>query len=138
MIFARPSRRPLGFDMTPMIDVVLQLIIFFMFTNQFGQLTRTEVILPEEPGEQEVAPAKPDLVIDINREGLLLVDSRQVSIEEAAQIAAAEVERVGGDGSSVDVLIRADRDAGASVLNRLAGELAKAGVRRWKLATSAP
>ncbi|MCH8037092.1 MAG: biopolymer transporter ExbD, partial [Proteobacteria bacterium] len=43
--------------MTPMIDVVFQLMIFFMYTAQFAQVTRTAIDLPDEAGEEQVAHA---------------------------------------------------------------------------------
>ena len=44
---ARQRRRSVAVDITPMIDVVFLLIIFFMTTAQFAQLTKAEVDLPQ-------------------------------------------------------------------------------------------
>ena len=52
MNFQREQSRTAAFDLTPMIDVVLQLIIiFFMYTTQFAQVMRSELDLPQETGE---------------------------------------------------------------------------------------
>ncbi|MEM1185568.1 MAG: biopolymer transporter ExbD [Planctomycetota bacterium] len=134
----RPVRRktPLrAFDMTPMIDVVLQLIIFFMFTSQFGQVTRSEVDLPEERGEGETT-LRPSLVIDITAEGAFLVEARPMDIDRVTRLAAAEVERAGGRADAIDILVRADKDTPAARLNELALRLSEVGVRRWRLGTS--
>jgi biopolymer transport protein ExbD len=136
----RPLARPASirtFDMTPMIDVVLQLIIFFMFTSQFGQVTRSEVELPRERGEEEEAAAdRPTLVIDISSEGVFLVEARPMPLERVVGLVGAEVARSGGRADRVDLLIRADRRATATRLNQLANALSEIGVRRWSLGTS--
>ncbi len=137
----KPSRRTaLAFaepDLTPMIDVVLQLIIFFMFTNQFGQLAHTAVDLPKEAGEQSRDAAKPSLVIDIEANGGLRLDGRPLQHESLLRVLAREIDRAQGDATRVDVLVRADRAAPAAHLNRLAEDFAARGVRRWRLATEA-
>lgn len=134
MLRARRRRTKIGaFDLTPMIDVVLQLIIFFMFTSQFGQVSRTVVDLPQEEGEQE-SEDKPSLVIDITLEGAYIVDARPLSFDRVIAVVRAEVDRY-PDPAAMTVLIRPDRRATAGAINRLADEFARLGVRRWAIAT---
>jgi biopolymer transport protein ExbD len=136
MIRRRRSRaRVRGFDLTPMIDVVLQLIIFFMFTSQFGQISRTSVDLPIEPGEK-LPETRPSLVIDISKEGGYTVDARPMAFDRVVALVEREAERSGG-AAGVVILVRPDRAASAGALNRLADELARIGVRRWSIATRA-
>jgi len=134
----RTSRgdRVRGFDMTPMIDVVFQLIIFFLFTSQFGQITRTEVDLPKEAGIDQPAKERPTFVIDITAEGDLRLEGDPITFTRLEGAVAREVERVGGDGEQIKVLIRPDRGARAGHLNRLAESLARLGVRRWSIGTA--
>lgn len=134
----RRPRSGAGFDMTPMIDVVMQLLIFFMFTNQLAAMARSPVDLPKEQGEKDQAAAKkPSMVIDVRADGMLLVDSRQVSRAELTQVIVAEVARA-GDAGSLEVLVRADQTAPARYLNDVARELVRHGVRKWKLGTQEP
>lgn len=124
-----------GFDLTPMIDVVLQLIIFFMFTSQFGRISRTTVDLPVEPGEK--APeVLPSLVIDITSTGAYVIDERQLAFDRVLAVVGREIDRHGSP-EQVVILIRPDRTATAGSLNRLADEMARLGVRRWSIATQA-
>jgi biopolymer transport protein ExbD len=133
----RPKKRKTSvgvFDLTPMIDVVLQLIIFFMFTSQFGQVSRTDVDLPNEPGEEERAEDKPTLIIDITLEGAYVIDARPLPFDRVLAIVEREADRF-ADPSAMTVLIRPDKRAAASAINRLADEFARLGVRRWAIAT---
>lgn len=59
-----------SFDLTPMIDVILLLIIFFMLSSQFATSELRPVDLPHQEGAappSESASAK--LVIDVDRAG---------------------------------------------------------------------
>lgn len=125
-----------GWDMTPMIDVVLQLIIFFMFTSQFGSAIRTEVELPPEAGEQSDAVERGAIVIDIAADGTISVEARPMTAESAAIVVARELDRADGDPSKVPVIVRADRRGAASSLNALAQALSDTGLRSWRLATA--
>lgn len=133
----RRARSGTSFDMTPMIDVVMQLLIFFMFTNQLAALVRSPVDLPREQGEEEKAMQKPSMVIDVRSDGMLLVDSHEVTRDELTQLIKAEVART-GDAGAVDVLVRADQTGPARYLNDVARELVRHGVRRWRLGTQEP
>ncbi len=132
----RPRKRARGigvFDLTPMIDVVLQLIIFFMFTSQFGQVSRTTVDLPQEQGEDQSEDA-PTLVIDITLEGAYVIDARPLPFDRVLAIVQREADRF-ADPAAMTVLIRPDKRAASGAINRLADEFARLGVRRWAIAT---
>ena len=138
IIRPRDTRRPFGFDMTPMIDVVLQLIIFFLFTSQLSQVARSPIDLPEEPGEAQKAASPGTIVIDVTFEGVYLIDGQERSLEDIARLVSLEQTAAETRGGSVDLLIRADRSAPAAHINALANRLSSAGIRRWNLGTNKP
>jgi biopolymer transport protein ExbD len=125
------------FDMTPMIDVVLQLIIFFMYTSTFSEMVRTPVDLPEEPGEEIEKFNTDALVVDVRTDGTILVQGVVLTLEELRKIVGGELIR-GGEGSHLEIVLRPDRDAPSSHINAIAGELASLGVRDWRIATVVP
>jgi len=70
-------------NLTPMIDVLFLLIIFFMVATTFGDLERNmELQVPEvaEAGDS-VRPAKP-LVINVFADGTYDLDAQPVTLEE--------------------------------------------------------
>jgi len=130
-----PDASDASFDLTPMIDVILLLIIFFMLSSQFATSELRPVDLPRQEGEapmSESASAK--LVIDMDRDGNFSVLGEPV---EAAQVAGriAAVQRETGTRHS-GVVVRADRAAPASALNRLAERLAEARIGNWSIAVA--
>lgn len=128
------SGHMLNVDLTPMIDVVFQLIIFFMFTSQFGELRRTDIDLPKEQGEEETEKQQASMIIDLTLDGQYLFESKPMSLIEIERIAATGVASQ-PEGEPFDVLVRPDRNASAVHLDRLLMRLSGVGVRRWKLAT---
>ncbi len=131
------SRHMIAVDLTSMIDVVFQLIIFFMFTSQFGELRRTEIDLPRQPGDDAEVRHEPAMIIDLTNDGTYFVESIETSLIEIERLTRAGVLSQ-DDGDPFDVLIRPDRNASAAHLDRLLLRLSNTGVQRWKLATVSP
>jgi len=121
-------------DLTPMIDVVFQLIIFFMVTSHLGELRRTPIDLPRERGSGHDVEQDAAMIVDIDAEGRYLSESRVMTLDELDRVARNGIERA-GDSAAFDVLIRPDKDTPAVFLDRLLTRLARAGVVRWKMGT---
>lgn len=129
------TRGDASFDLTPMIDVLLLLIVFFMLTSQFSRSEQMPLHLPGEQGDHAVDEQKPmELIIDMDRNGGLYVQGREVRLDGLPAllgVASAEVK-----GARPVVVVRADRAAPARFLNRLGQELVRLGVTMWKLGTA--
>lgn len=130
------NERILDVDLTPMIDVVFLLIVFFMTTAQFAKLTKADIDLPREQGETEQASTTSSVVVNVTASGELIVDGDAYSMDRVVAMVRVELRRAGGDASAFDLLIRADMAAPASIVNALADRLVEAGVRSWRLGTS--
>jgi biopolymer transport protein ExbD len=121
------------FDLTPMIDVILLLIIFFTLTSQFAKTQQSPMDLPKEKGEKDKGAAPSSIVIDLAKDGTFSVLGSPAELPDLVSMVRGEVARL---GSGLDLVIRADRACPAAHLNRLAEALASAGVRDWRLATA--
>jgi biopolymer transport protein ExbD len=121
------------FDLTPMIDVVLLLIIFFTLTSQFARSEARPMDLPREPGQAVVSTAKASLLIDVERDGSLFLLGSKGTIEDVERSILSARNR----NQTLSVEVRADRAAPAAALNQIARALAKGGVTEWSLATAA-
>lgn len=134
MKFSNPEHEETAeFDLTPMIDVVMLLIIFFAFTSQFTRTLDTPVDLPREVGDTTAPTAPRSIVIDLTREGRTIIMGRAFDADWLVQTVSEDLRRAGGP-EFVDIIVRADRACPAVHLNALAGTLSRAGVRTWKLA----
>ncbi len=122
-----------------MIDVVFLLIIFFMTTAQVAQLTRTEIDLPLEPGEQRATPDEAGLVINLTGEGEMIVASRTIDLAGLEGIVRGELSKnPQKPAHELKLLLRADRNAAAAHLNRVVEMIESLGVGAARLATEVP
>ncbi len=134
MKFGRPRlATEASFDLTPMIDVVLLLIIFFTLTSQFAKTQLEALDLPKEKGAKAESAQQATIFIDLRADGRVSVMGTQTDVPSVAKMVQGEVLRV---GDRLDLVIRAERKCPSQHLNRLADALAGVGVRNWKLATA--
>ncbi len=135
MIVSRPEHaKEATFDLTPMIDVVLLLIIFFSLTSQFSETQRTPVDLPREKGDAPANSESASIVIDVSASGDLTVLGERVDLGQLGDRLARDLQ--GRSAEEMSVVIRADRRCVASNLDGVVRALARAGVQRWNLATA--
>jgi biopolymer transport protein ExbD len=126
-------------EITPMIDVVFLLIIFFMTTARFAKDTRAELDLPQERGEQQETAEEAGLVVNVTAEGTIIVAQQEVSLDDLEQIVTAEVARMQGrKAEAAKLMIRADRNAPSDRLNLVIARLQRLGVGAARLATEVP
>jgi len=72
MNFSRRNRKPIEITLTPMIDVVFLLLIFFMVTTTFSQQSELKINLPEAKGEESEV-VKKMIILTINADGLYFI-----------------------------------------------------------------
>ena len=100
--------RPVEFNVTPLIDVVFLLIIFFLVSSHLAQQeTQVELALPAAASGREIAESKiARVTINLLRGGELLLGSESVEVEQVSRRLEVERRRTSGD---LEVRIRADR-----------------------------
>ena len=70
-------------NLTPMIDVVFLLIIFFMVGTQFAQRERQfDIQLPTVSDAQPLTSRPDDLIINVLKDGTIIFQGQAISIEE--------------------------------------------------------
>ncbi|MCK4873957.1 MAG: biopolymer transporter ExbD [Phycisphaerales bacterium] len=126
-------RRKVGIDITPLIDVVFLLIIFFMTTAQFVKMTQADLDLPKQAGDEEVTDERSELVINISQDGMYIVDGRSASLETVVRKVAFELAYTRAENERIRIMIRADRRAHTGSLNSLIAELSELGVRNTSI-----
>ena len=124
-------------EMTPMIDIVFLLIIFFMVAAQFAQQAKVDVALPKEDGEQEASTQGSLLIVNIRANGEIVLDESKgvITLLELD----AEIDTIKDNGLLwEDITIRADKDASTEILNDVLSLLSKHGLKATKIATEIP
>jgi len=92
-------------DLTPMIDVVFLLIIFFMVATSFAEMERDiELELPEVASAKALTDAPKQRVVTVSAAGQVKLDSSEVSLSElTTKLSAARQEY-----PELSVVIRGD------------------------------
>ena len=136
MQFRRQKNQELNVNLTPLIDVVFLLLIFFMVSTTFTRETRLNLDLPEASGEPASSVIE-QIDIVINAEGQYLVNDKALvnnqltTLKQALQLASE------GD-FTVPLVISADaRTPHQAVISAMdaAGQL---GFSRLSLTTREP
>ena len=104
---ARIRRDLAELDMTPMIDVVFQLIIFFIVTIQMEKEYNRDIEMEDSPHGPEIKGKQNTLTIEveINRFGWISIHGAQLSRQMLRDIMVNRYNRYG----EFPVLIRADK-----------------------------
>lgn len=103
----RPHRKKtIEVDITPLIDVVFLLLIFFMVSTTFDRETQIEVELPEAAGEEAQTTADM-LDITIDASGTFYVNQQEVINTEIETLKKAII-KAAGEKKDLPVIINAD------------------------------
>ena len=115
-------------DITPLVDVVLLLLIFFMLTSSFITPVGVPVDLPESSAAEP--QEKGNLVIVISEEGELFIDDEPVSWDACRQRLASSLL------ASPDkvLILEADRQTRHGVVVRLMSLARELGWKRMAIA----
>jgi biopolymer transport protein ExbD len=126
-------RSGIGFNMTPMIDVVFQLIIFFLVSSHLAkQDAQLKLDLPEATsGRDQVDDQTKRLTLNVLSNGSLKISGRSVSPSELEPLfRQASAEHQG----KIEVRIRTDREASYAAVEPILLACAKANVWDVKFA----
>lgn len=109
MQFKRQERSKLTVDITPLIDVVFLLLIFFMVSTTFTEKTELTIDLPEAKGQQQMQAADAVEVI-IDAEGKYSVNGQRLINDDFDTLKSA-VGQIVQQNTKRAFLITADANA---------------------------
>jgi len=128
----RHSRRQSGvvaeINMTPLVDMVFILLIFFIVTASFVKETGVDVSRPS--AKTAVKKELANILISITSNGEVWMDKRQVD----RRAVRANVERMHAENPEGSVIILADKDAKTGLLIEVMDQARLAGVANVSIA----
>lgn len=123
-------------NLTPLIDVVFILLLFFMVSTTFQRESEINVELPEASADPvEERDELLELVIDA--QGHYFIGEQQVVNTELETLKQA-IQKFLGERSELPVVIRADRQTPYESVVRAMDATAQLGLVQMSLATSQP
>ena len=123
----KPVRR-YGFNMTPMIDVLFLLIIFFLVSSHLAkQESQVELKLPvAQSGDDDIPRDVPRITVNVKPDGQWLVRGAVVETERLPDLLQAAQQAQ--PDSPIEVRIRGSRQAPYSAVEPIMVACTKAGI----------
>ncbi|MCL1125395.1 ExbD/TolR family protein [Shewanella surugensis] len=109
-------------DMTPMLDIVFIMLIFFIVTTSFVKPSGLDYNKPE--ASQATKKPSANIFIGVSKTGVIMMENRQVDIERVT----ANVERMLAESPEAAVLIQADKEAKHGLVIKVLDNVKKAGI----------
>jgi biopolymer transport protein ExbD len=118
-----------GIDLAPMLDFVLNLLIFFIIITSFVKQTGVKVVKPDaETAEHRDSG---NILIAIRPNGEIWMDRKKVSLPEVR----ATIERMHAERPEDTVVIDADKDSETGVMTKVMDQVKAGGITTVSVAT---
>ena len=129
----QPRTFGLRFNITPLIDIVFLLIIFFLVSSHFSRSeTHEQIELPEAAGgTDDDSGSQNRLTITVRDDGSLFVSGRRI---DGRQLQSRIVDLSRDPGSRPEVRIRGDRDVPYRQIEPIMLECVRLGISNVKTA----
>ncbi|MCE8015679.1 biopolymer transporter ExbD [Halomonas sp. MCCC 1A17488] len=129
MKFTRRRRDPVEVNLTPLIDVVFLLLIFFMVSTTFETRQALELTLPESTAgvDLEVSP----VTLTVTAQGGYRLGEREFDADELGEALSTEAEQARLHG----LVIEADARAVHADVVRALDQAGGLGIRQVRIAT---
>ncbi len=107
----RPHRKePPEVNLTPLIDVVFLLLIFFMVSTTFQKESQIKIELPEAQTQSAVKALPNVLDITIDADGRFFINQREV-VSTDIDVVKQAIAKAVGDKKDIPVVITGDANA---------------------------
>ncbi|PKM36808.1 MAG: biopolymer transporter ExbD [Gammaproteobacteria bacterium HGW-Gammaproteobacteria-10] len=116
-------------DMTPMLDIVFIMLIFFIVTTSFVKESGIDVNRPTAQTAEKKEQAH--IIVSIKANGEIWIDKRSVDVRAVR----ANVARLQAENPLGSVIIAADRDTKTHVLVQVMDQIRLAGITNAAIAT---
>lgn len=121
-------------DMTPMLDIVFIMLIFFIVTTSFVKEKSIDVSRPDDNKNKTATPSK-HIAIQIDATGMIVMNGRQVDIRRVT----ANVQTILAEKDSDTAIIRAHKHTSHGRVVEVMDQVKEAGIEKLSiLATPDP
>lgn len=132
----RPERSDerVDINLTPLIDVVFLLLIFFMVSTTFDRHAKLKVELPEASAKKEQQQTEEPLVLSIDAKGNYFINDRQV-VNTTLETLKTALQKSIADRKDVALVLRADAKTPHQSVVRAMDAASQLGLTRLSIAT---
>ncbi|MCC9602063.1 biopolymer transporter ExbD [Stieleria sp. JC731] len=125
------SNEDVTINLTPMIDVVFLLVIFFMVGSKFSESESSiDVSVPAVGAASPMSRVPDDRIVSLTREGQLLLNDQPVTKEQLVEQLSNEFAQY----PALNVIVRADSDTSIQDYASIALLVRQTGVKKIAMA----
>jgi biopolymer transport protein ExbD len=117
-------------DMTPMLDIVFIMLIFFIVTTSFVKESGISVNTPKAQTASRQDQA--NIFIAITRDGEVWIDKRPIDVRAVRSVVA----RLHAENPTGSVVIQSDRDSATHTLVEVMDQVRLAGIEKIAIAAN--
>jgi biopolymer transport protein ExbD len=128
----QPESEETGIDLAPMLDFVMNLLIFFLITTSFVKEAGIQVDKPI--ASTAVHEESGNILIAIRQNGEVWMDRRPVDLREIRPI----IERLHIERPDDSVVVIADKQAGVGMLAQVMDQVKAAGIKDVAIGAANP
>jgi biopolymer transport protein ExbD len=135
--FKRSKNNEVTINLTPLIDVVFLLLIFFMVTTTFSRETRLLVNLPEANAEASTETEVQQIEVLVTQEGSYAINGRSL-VNNRIDTLMRGLEIESGGDLGLPILLIADAEATHQSVVTAMDAIGQSGFSRLNIATQRP
>lgn len=128
----KAKNQPLELNMSPLIDMVFILLIFFLVTTSFVKETGVDISRPA--AATAVSKEKSNILIGITKDNRIFMDKREIDIRALR----ANVERAMAENPEGGIIIIADKESQTGVAIAVMDHCKIAGAKNVSIAAALP
>ena len=131
MNFREQTRTDVHLDITPIVDTVFNLLIFFALSLNFIITPGINVNLPESITE-EIIRERDELIIVMSKDDTVYIDGNKIPFDQLNLLLSDAAQK----NQETLVIIQADQDVAHGSVVTMMDRTKKAGLKRLAIATS--
>ncbi len=131
----RDAEEEVQINLTPLIDVVFLLLIFFMVSTTFDTTSQLKIRLPEASEKKALLPPE-KLNLSIDADGKFYLNSRELTNSQSATLRAALEDTMAG--KKLPIIIQSDADSPVQSLVTAMDVVGQLGLSQVSIATTRP
>lgn len=117
-------------DITPIVDTVFNLMIFFALSMNFMLNPGIKVDLPESSVEEIIQKEK-EVTVSVTKEGNIMVDSNSVSLDQLF----GELKKISDKNPQAVIVIQADKNVSHGRVVQIMDVARSSGIKRIAIST---
>lgn len=119
-------------NMTPMIDIVFLLIIFYISVYQITRVSEERLQLSQQVGAED----KEQVVLTINvlQDGEIRIQGNTYTVADTVLMVGQRLADQGNQSNLVSITIRADKRANSRTINELTRQFSQLGITQIRVA----